>query len=84
MKALSNWLLGIFKTPFVHGLFMVVGGGIVTAISTSIQSGHFPNSWADIRVILIGGFGLGIAYIAKNMSLGSSTEKNDAPQVPKV
>lgn len=70
---MKKYIISLINTRFSHGLFMCLGGSIMTALYTSVQNGHIPQSEMDIKPILIGGIGAVILYVAKNMGLGSGS-----------
>lgn len=59
---LFNWNLN----DIVKGFIMAVIGAIITGLYTSIQAGAFPADWTAWKPILIGGLGMGLAYLIKN------------------
>ena len=73
---MKNYILKLTNTKFAHGLFIAVGGALSTAIYNAVQTGHLPQSWADVKPILILGVSAGLVYIAKNLGLGTGTATN--------
>ena len=74
---MKNKILALTQTKFMHGLFIAVGGAISTAVYNAINSGHLPQSWADVKPIVILGASAAAVYILKNLGFGSG-----APTVP--
>ena len=69
---MKQTILNLTQTKFAHGLFVTIAGAVSTAAYNALQSGHLPQSWADIKPIVILGLSAGLGYIIKNMALGSS------------
>lgn len=70
-KQMKNYILNLTKTKFAHGLFIAVGSAIATGVYNAVNEGHLPQSWADVKPILILGASAAVVYIGKNLGLGS-------------
>ncbi len=68
---MKNFILKLTQTRFAHGLFLTVGGALSTAIYNAVNTGHLPQTWADIKPILIIGLSAGLVYICKNLTIGT-------------
>jgi len=63
----NSKLLSLNSRDFLHGLFMAVGGTVVTAIYKVVQIGSFPCTWADWKPIVLAGLGSGLLYLTKKI-----------------
>ena len=64
--------LSLKVKEIIHGVFVAVGGAISAVIVPVFNSGTMPNG-SQVKSAGIIGIGAGLAYLLKNLLIGSGT-----------
>lgn len=69
--SLRNFASRIWKTPFVHGMFVAVAGSVAGAVQTLMSSG-VPQHAKDLLPVAYAGLGTVVVYLLKNGVMGGT------------
>lgn len=58
----------------LKGLIMAVLSALITALYNGVIAGNFPDTWIEIKPILLIGIGAGLAYAIKNFFTNSQDD----------
>lgn len=58
----------------LKGFITAVLSSLITALYNGVIAGNFPDTWIEIKPILLVGLGAGLAYIIKNFFTNSEDD----------